>query len=93
MTSVLLFCLFLGVLSGLRSFTPIAVVTWAAHLGWLNLAGSPLAFLAIHSEVLRVPINRFYLAVERIRLLICGRLPKASRSHQRKRDKDWNQLI
>ena len=46
MTSVLLFCLLLGVLSGLRSLTPIALVSLVAHLGWLNLAGSPLAFLA-----------------------------------------------
>jgi uncharacterized membrane protein len=46
MTSVFLLCLLLGVACGLRSLTPPAVVCWAAHLGWLNLAGSPLAFLA-----------------------------------------------
>jgi uncharacterized membrane protein len=46
MTSVFLFCLLIGVLSGLRALTPIAIVCWGAHLGWLNLAGSPLAFLA-----------------------------------------------
>lgn len=35
----------LGVVSGLRSFTAPAVVAWAAHLGWINLHGSALAFM------------------------------------------------
>ena len=39
------FALGLGVVAGLRSFTPPAVVAWAAHLGWLNLHGSSLAFM------------------------------------------------
>src|SRR5438477_246617 len=34
-----------GVAAGLRSLTPPAVVAWAAHLGWLNLNNSPLAFM------------------------------------------------
>jgi uncharacterized membrane protein len=34
----------IGVVAGLRSFTAPAAVAWAAHLGWLNLSGSPLAF-------------------------------------------------
>src|SRR5437764_5519849 len=34
-----------GVAAGLRAFTPPAVVAWAAHLGWLNLNNSPLAFM------------------------------------------------
>jgi len=29
----------------LRALTPPAVVAWAAHLGWLNLNNSPLAFM------------------------------------------------
>lgn len=33
-----------GVVAGLRALTPPAVVSWAAHPGWLNLQGSPLAF-------------------------------------------------
>jgi uncharacterized membrane protein len=36
----------LGFTSGLRSLVPAAVVAWAAHLGWLNLNNSPLAFMA-----------------------------------------------
>ncbi len=39
-------CLLLGILCGLRALTPPAVVCWAAHLGWLNLTGTHLAFLA-----------------------------------------------
>jgi uncharacterized membrane protein len=35
----------IGVVAGLRSLTAPAVVAWAAHLGWLNLSGSLLAFM------------------------------------------------
>src|ERR1700746_775335 len=35
----------IGFIAGLRSLTPPAVVAWAAHLGWLNLNNSPLAFM------------------------------------------------
>ncbi len=35
----------IGVVTGLRSMTAPAVVAWAAHLGWINLHGSPLAFM------------------------------------------------
>ncbi len=45
MTAVWLFVILIGVVCGLRSFTGPAVVSWGAHLGWLSLAGSPLAFL------------------------------------------------
>ena len=42
---VLLFALGIGVVAGLRAMTAPAVVAWAAHLGWLNLAGSYFAFM------------------------------------------------
>ena len=45
MTYIFAFALGLGVVAGLRSFTPPAVVGWAAHLGWLNLNNSPLSFI------------------------------------------------
>ena len=35
----------IGFATGLRSLTPPAVVAWAAHLGWLNLNNSTLAFI------------------------------------------------
>lgn len=43
---VLLLALLIGIVCGLRSLTGPALVCWGAHLGWLNLAGSHLAFLA-----------------------------------------------
>src|SRR6266702_4297851 len=35
----------IGFVTGLRSMTAPAVVAWAAHLGWINLHGSPLVFM------------------------------------------------
>ena len=35
----------IGVVAGLRSLTAPAVVAWAAHIGWINLHGSPFAFM------------------------------------------------
>jgi uncharacterized membrane protein len=35
----------IGIVAGLRSLTAPAAVSWAAHLGWLDLQGSPLAFM------------------------------------------------
>ena len=35
----------IGVVAGLRTFTAPAVTAWAAHLHWLNLSGSHLAFM------------------------------------------------
>jgi uncharacterized membrane protein len=45
-SSFVLFLAFaIGIVSGMRSLTGPAVTAWAAHLGWLNLAGSRLAFM------------------------------------------------
>jgi uncharacterized membrane protein len=41
----LLHAFFLGVTSGLRSMTAPAAVSWAAHLSWIDLSKTPLAFL------------------------------------------------
>ena len=35
----------IGVVAGLRAMTAPAAVSWAARLGWLNLSGTPLAFM------------------------------------------------
>ena len=35
----------IGLVAGLRVMTAPAAVSWGAHLGWLNLQGTPLAFL------------------------------------------------
>lgn len=43
--TILVLALLIGVVAGLRAMTAPAAVAWAAHLGWLPLAGTPLAFL------------------------------------------------
>ena len=45
MNYVFLLAVGIGIVAGLRSLTAPAVVAWGAHVGWLNLHGSPLAFL------------------------------------------------
>jgi uncharacterized membrane protein len=37
--------LLIGIIAGLRAMTAPAAVSWAAYLGWLNLAPTSLAFL------------------------------------------------
>ena len=59
----------IGIVAGLRSMTAPAVVAWAAHLGWLHLAGSPLAFMG---SVWAVAIFTILAIVE----LITDQLPK-----------------
>ena len=46
-----MFVLALGIVAGLRSLTAPAVVAWGAHLGWLTLHGSPLAFMGSTTAV------------------------------------------
>jgi uncharacterized membrane protein len=41
----------IGIVTGLRSMTAPAVVSWAAHLGWLHLQGSPLALVGSSAAV------------------------------------------
>jgi uncharacterized membrane protein len=45
MNYVFAFALGIGIVAGLRSLTAPAAVSWAAHLGWLSLRGSPVAFM------------------------------------------------
>jgi uncharacterized membrane protein len=42
---ILLLALLIGVVAGLRAFTAPAAISWAAHLGWLPLGDTPLAFM------------------------------------------------
>jgi uncharacterized membrane protein len=51
MNYVLVLAIGIGIVTGLRSLTPPAVVAWAAHLGWLNLHDSPLAFMGSTTAV------------------------------------------
>jgi uncharacterized membrane protein len=50
-SQVLLLAFFIGVVAGLRSLTAPAVVAWAAHLNWLNLHSTPLAFMGSTAAV------------------------------------------
>jgi uncharacterized membrane protein len=45
------FAVGIGVVAGLRLLTAPAAVSWAAHLGWLNLRSSPLAFMGSTAAV------------------------------------------
>jgi uncharacterized membrane protein len=51
MTAILALAFSIGIVAGLRSFTAPAAVCWAAHLGWLHLDGSKLAFLGTTTAV------------------------------------------
>jgi uncharacterized membrane protein len=42
---VLLLAFSIGIICGLRAITGPAVAAWAAHLGWMNLHGTPLSFM------------------------------------------------
>ena len=55
-------------MAGLRSLTAPAVVAWGAHLGWLNLHSSPLAFIGSTTAVA-------ILSVLAIGELIADKLP------------------
>lgn len=45
LTTVVLFCFFIGCVAGLRSLTAPAAVCWGAHLGWLHFMGTSLSFI------------------------------------------------
>jgi uncharacterized membrane protein len=59
----------IGFVAGLRSLTAPAAVSWAAHLGWLDLRGSPLSFMATTTMV---AIFSILAAVE----LLADKLPR-----------------
>ena len=42
---VFVFALLLGVVAGLRAMTPLAAISIAAYLGWLDYTGTPVAFI------------------------------------------------
>ena len=68
-TSVVALAFAIGVISGLRSMMAPTVVSWAAYLGWLDLQGSRLSFLA---SPIAVSILTALAAVE----LVMDKLPK-----------------
>jgi uncharacterized membrane protein len=50
-TLVLLLAFLIGVVSGLRALSAPAVVSWAAHRGWINLQTTSLAFMGTTAAV------------------------------------------
>jgi len=50
-SEIYLLMLAIGFVAGLRAVTPPAAVAWAAHLGWINLHGTRLAFLGTTAGV------------------------------------------
>jgi uncharacterized membrane protein len=69
MHQVFLLAIVIGFVAGLRALTAPALVSWAAHLGWINLHGSPLAFMGSP-----IAVGIFTLAA--IGELINDKLPK-----------------
>lgn len=37
--------LLIGLVAGLRAVMPLAAISWAAYLGWIDLSASPVGFL------------------------------------------------
>jgi uncharacterized membrane protein len=66
--SFYVFALLIGVVAGSRTFTPPAVVSWAARFQWLHLSGTPLGFLG----TLAAPVILTLLAIGE---LIIDKLP------------------
>jgi uncharacterized membrane protein len=64
----LLFAFALGIVAGLRSMTAPAVVAWATRFGWLQLEGTPLAFLSSS-------VARYILLVLMLGELVADKLP------------------
>ncbi len=67
--SIYVLAFLIGITAGLRSLTPPAVVSWAARLGYLHLAGTSLALLA----TVAAP---YILSVLALAELIADKLPK-----------------
>jgi uncharacterized membrane protein len=67
--STYLLAFLIGVVTGLRSMTAPAAVSWAARLGWLHLENTPLEFLGF-------AVTPYILSVAAIAELINDKLPK-----------------
>ena len=58
----------IGAVTGLRALAPAAVVSWAAHLGWLNLQGTLASFMG-------AAVTPYILSVLALGELITDKLP------------------
>lgn len=60
----------IGVVAGLRALTAPAVASWAARAGWLNLQGTPLAWLG-------AAVTPWIFTAAALGELVNDKLPKA----------------
>jgi uncharacterized membrane protein len=67
--SIYVLALLIGIVAGLRAMTAPAVVSWTAHLGWLHLENTRLAFLGF-------AYTPYLFTVLAIAELITDQLPK-----------------
>ena len=66
--SIWILAFLIGAVTGLRALAPAAVVSWAAHLGWLHLQGTWLAFLG-------AAVTPYILSILALGELITDKLP------------------
>ena len=66
--SIYILAFLIGTVTGLRTLAPTAVVSWAAHLGWLHLQGTWAAFLG-------AAVTPYILSVLALAELIADKLP------------------
>ena len=64
--TVLALAFVIGVLNGLRSFTPPAAVAWAAHLRWIKLQGAPALIGSIPVVAIFTLLAAFELVVDKM---------------------------
>ena len=64
--TVLALAFFIGVLNGLRSFTPPAVAAWAAHLSWIKLHGALALFSSVPVVALFTLLAAFELVADKM---------------------------
>ena len=69
MPVIFLFSLLIGVVAGMRAMTAPAAASWAAHLGLVKVAGTPLAFMGAH-------ITPYLFTLLAIGELVNDKLPK-----------------
>jgi uncharacterized membrane protein len=64
--------LLIGMATGLRTMTGLAVISWAAHTGWIHLENSRLAFLGSLAAVV-------FLTAGAIAEFIADKLPRTGK--------------
>ena len=42
---IYIFAVLIGIVAGLRAMTPLAAISWAAYLGWIDYSGTQASFI------------------------------------------------